>query len=52
LRRKFYNKEEVTDPIFWRERGDTTLKPLNLEDYLALKSKFYEAGRANQLIRE
>jgi fatty-acyl-CoA synthase len=52
LRRKFYNMENVTDPLFWRERGDTSFKPFSLEDYQTLKSKFVEAGRANELIRE
>jgi fatty-acyl-CoA synthase len=52
LRRKFYNREKVTDPLFWRQRGDTCFKPFSLEDYQALKTKFVEAGRANQLVRE
>jgi fatty-acyl-CoA synthase len=52
LRRKFYNMEKVPDPVFWRERGDTSFKPFRLEDHQALKSKFVEAGRANELIRE
>jgi fatty-acyl-CoA synthase len=52
LRRKFYNMEQVTDPVFWRQRGDTTFKPFRLEDYRILKSKFVAAGRANQLVRE
>jgi len=52
LRRKFYNIENVSDPVFWRERGDTSFKPFSSEDYQALKSKFIEAGRANELVRE
>ena len=52
LRRQFYNMEKVNDPVFWRERDDTSFKPFNIEDYRALKSKFVEAGRANELVRE
>ncbi len=52
LRRKFYNVENVNDPVFWRERGDTSFKPFSIEDYQALKSKFVEAGRANELVKE
>jgi fatty-acyl-CoA synthase len=51
LRTTFYNKEKITDPVFWRERDDTTFKPFSLEDYQALKAKFVEAGRANELVR-
>jgi fatty-acyl-CoA synthase len=52
LRRKFYNMEHLTDSLFWRERGDMTFKPFSLEDYQTLKSKFVEAGRTNELVRE
>ena len=52
LRMTFYNKEKITDPVFWRERGEKTYKPFSLDDYLALKAKFVEAGRANELVRE
>ncbi len=52
LRKKFYNMEKVTDPVFWRERGETSFKPFSLEDYQKLKSKFVDAGRANELVRE
>ena len=52
LRKQFYDVENVADPLFWRERGETTFKPFRHEDYQILKTKFVEAGRANQLIRE
>ncbi len=38
-------KHRGTDPLFWRERGDTSFKPFSLEDYQALKSRFVEAVR-------
>jgi fatty-acyl-CoA synthase len=52
LRRKFYNMEKVVDPVFWCQRGDRCFKAFGLEEYQALKSKFIEAGRANELVRE
>ena len=52
LKRKFYNREAVSDPIFWREREDTTFKPFSLDDYQNLKTRFIEAGRTNELVRE
>ena len=51
LKKVFFNKEVVSDPVFWRERGDTTFKPFDLQDYQNLKAKFVEAGRANELVR-
>ena len=51
LRMTFYNKEKITDPVFWRERGDTTFKPFSFEDYQAIKVKFIDAGRANELVK-
>jgi len=52
LKKKFFNKEVVDDPVFWHERGETTFKLFNPEDYHELKELFKKSGRANDLVRE
>lgn len=49
LRRQKFRLEEVSDPIFWRERGETAYKPLTLADYERLKREFLAAGREQLL---
>jgi len=51
LKKEFFNKEIVDDPVYWRERNDTTFKLLDNESYKNLKQKFIDSGRANELVR-
>ncbi len=39
------------EPIFWRERGDTSYKPLTQEDYAQLRAEFEKAEKLDVLDR-
>jgi fatty-acyl-CoA synthase len=45
LRRQKFRLEEVSDPIWWRERGESGYKPFTSPDYRRVCGQFAEAGR-------
>ncbi|MCZ6712605.1 MAG: AMP-binding protein [Deltaproteobacteria bacterium] len=52
LKRVHFDRRRLPhDAIFWRERGDTSFKPLGREDFEALYAKFQAAERAHLLDR-
>ena len=50
LKKDYFNPDRVADPMYWRERGETTFKPFKKEDYERVKATFVEAGRDDLLI--
>lgn len=51
VKREFFNREVIEDPIYWRERDEQGYKLFTKSDYEDLKEKFVKAGRANDLVR-
>ncbi|MCZ6823337.1 MAG: hypothetical protein O7F10_10340, partial [Deltaproteobacteria bacterium] len=52
LKRVHFDRRRLPhDTIFWRERGDTSFKPLGREDFEVLYAKFQSAERAHLLDR-
>jgi fatty-acyl-CoA synthase len=49
LRRQKFRLEEVADPIWWRERGDTIYKPFTRNDYERVVAEFRATGREHLL---
>ncbi|MGH7898642.1 MAG: AMP-binding enzyme, partial [Candidatus Binatia bacterium] len=49
LRRQKFRLEEVSDPIYWRERGDAAYKPFAAADYERVLGEFAAAGREHLL---
>ena len=50
LRRQKFRLEEVRDPIWWRERGETGYKPFTESDYQRVLAEFRAAGRDGLLV--
>lgn len=51
LKSVHFRPEEGKGPLFWRERGDTSFKPLTAADYAGLRERFAKAERLNLLER-
>jgi len=51
LKAVHFDPSRVTDPLFWRERGDSAYKPFGAGDYAAIRSKFQESERLRLLDR-
>jgi hypothetical protein len=52
LKARHFNRRLLTDdPIFWRERGDTTFRPFSRDDYERLRTEFEAAERLQLLER-
>lgn len=51
LKKEFFNKELVSDQVYWRERGETSFKLFDSQEYKNIKDKFIKAGRINELVR-
>jgi fatty-acyl-CoA synthase len=51
LQRDGFDPARVRDPILWRERGETSFKPLDPRAYERLREDFARAGRAELLQR-
>ncbi|MFY9588204.1 MAG: AMP-binding protein [Actinomycetota bacterium] len=45
LRREKFLLDDPRGPVYWRERGETTYKPLTPDDEQAIQKRFAEAGR-------
>ncbi len=41
----------VSDPLYWRERGDASFKPMTVDDYARLRRQFAKAERLSLLER-
>ena len=50
LRRQKFRLDEAADPIWWRERGDSTYKPFTRPDYDRVVGEFRAAGREGLLV--
>ena len=50
LRRQKFRLEEVRDPIWWRERGETGYKAFAESDYQRVLAEFRAAGRDGLLV--
>ena len=47
-----FDRNRVPDePIFWRQRGDTTFKPFSSDDYAALRAEFKDREKLELLDR-
>jgi len=51
LKAEHFHPDRVSDPIYWRERGDTCFKPLTAEDFARLREQFAKAERSELLER-
>lgn len=51
LKAVHFQPARVSDPLFWRERGDTSFKPLAAADYSRLRERFEQAERLPLLER-
>jgi fatty-acyl-CoA synthase len=51
LKAVHFRPARVADPLYWRERGDKTFKPLTHSDYERLREQFAKAERLNLLER-
>ncbi len=51
LKAAHFDPSRVSDPLYWRERGDTAFRPFTLDDYAALRKRFAEAERLPLLER-
>jgi fatty-acyl-CoA synthase len=51
LKAVHFDLARVDDPLYWRERGDETFKPLTHEDYAALRERFAAAEKLEVLDR-
>lgn len=51
LKTVHFHPERVTDPLYWRERGDETFRPFKAEDFAALRVKFEAAEKLQTLER-
>jgi hypothetical protein len=51
LKAAHYNPERVRDPLFWRERGDSSFRPFKRGDYAELRERFVAAERLQILER-
>ena len=40
LKKVHFDPRRVNDPLYWRERGDTTFKPFGANDFEALRKRF------------
>jgi hypothetical protein len=49
LRREKFLLDDPRGPVYWRERGETTFKPLTPDDELAIRKRFADAGREHLL---
>jgi len=49
LRRQKFRLEEVSDVIWWRERGEESYKPFTRDDYERVLAEFRAAGREGLL---
>ena len=49
LRRQKFRLEEVSDAIWWRERGEDSYKPFTRDDYERVLAEFRAAGRERLL---
>ena len=49
LKRAHYSPLYASDPVYWRQRGDTTYRLLSDDDYAALRAEFVAAERLNIL---
>jgi fatty-acyl-CoA synthase len=49
LRRQKFRPDATSDPILWRERGDTRYRAFTREDYERLRREFAAAGREHLL---
>lgn len=52
LKAAHFDAAAVTDPLYWRERGDETFKPFTPEDYASLRAGFEAAERVGLLDRK
>jgi fatty-acyl-CoA synthase len=50
LKKDYFNYGRIADPMYWRERGDTTFKPFTEADYQKVLAAFVQAGRSDLLI--
>jgi len=51
LKAVHFQPARVDGPLYWRERGDKTLKPLTAADYQRLRELFAKAERLTLLER-
>lgn len=51
LKAAHFRPSVVSDPLFWRERGDNSFKPMTAQDYERLRARFVEAERLSLLER-
>ncbi len=51
LKAVHFDPAKVTDPLFWRERGDRCFKPMTTADYERLREQFRKAERLQLLER-
>ncbi|MGH7896314.1 MAG: AMP-binding protein [Candidatus Binatia bacterium] len=49
LRRQKFRPDATADPVYWRERGETTYKPFTRADYERVRREFAAAGREHLL---
>jgi fatty-acyl-CoA synthase len=51
LKKANFNPGKVSDPLYWRERGDKSFRQFSPDDYSALRQSFEAAERAELLDR-
>jgi len=51
LKRVHFDPRRVSDPLWFRERGDTAFKPFGASDYERLREAFRKTERLNLLER-
>ncbi len=51
LKAAHFHPDRVHDPVYWRERGDTTFKPFSRDDFERLRQSFADAERLDLLER-
>lgn len=51
LKKANFNPVKVSDPLYWRERGDKSFRQFSPDDYSALRQSFEAAERAELLDR-
>jgi hypothetical protein len=51
LKQTHFDRRRVNDPIYWRQRGDATFRPLTDADFATLRKEFAEREKLDLLDR-